>query len=52
MAYALMQPQEARDNPPKVVFVDEANRIARVSLYEQHGALRDLDLDMDVKVED
>ena len=39
MCYA---PQEAKENPPKVVFVDEKNRITSVSRYEKHGALTDI----------
>lgn len=39
MCYARMTPEEARENPPKVVFVDEKNRITSVSRYERHGAL-------------
>ena len=39
MAYAQMSPEEAEKNPPKVVFVDESNKITRVSRYEKHGRL-------------
>lgn len=42
MCYAQMTPQEAKENPPKVVFVDEKNRINSVSRYEKHGALTDI----------
>ena len=42
MCYAQMTPQEAKENPPKVVFVDEKNRITSVSRYEKHGALIDI----------
>lgn len=42
MCYAQMTPEEARENPPKVVFVDDKNRITSVSRYEKHGALRDM----------
>lgn len=42
MCYAQMTPQEAKENPPKVVFVDEKNRITSVSRYEKHGALTDI----------
>ena len=42
---ALMDPDEVKDNPPKVVFVDEENHIRRVTEYERHGALSDIDLD-------
>lgn len=39
MCYAQMTPEETEDNPPKVVFVDERNRITSVARYERHGAL-------------
>lgn len=42
MCYAQMAPQEAKENPPKVVFVDEKNGITSVSRYEKHGALTDI----------
>lgn len=39
MSYAQMAPEEIRDNPPKVVFVNEKNEITSVACYEKHGAL-------------
>ncbi len=42
MCYAQMTPEEAKENPPKVVFVDENNQITSVSRYEKHGALTDI----------
>ncbi len=39
MAYCEMTPEEAKEHKPKVVFVDEENRIRRVSSYEKHGQL-------------
>ena len=45
MCYAQMSPEEVKDNPPKVVFVDDDNKIRRITRYERHGALSDLDLD-------
>lgn len=42
MAYADMTPEELKDNPPKVVFVDEDNKISRITRYESHGRLEDL----------
>ncbi len=39
MAYCDMMPEEAKTHRPKVVFVDERNRIDRVSEYEKHGQL-------------
>ncbi len=43
MAYAQMTPDEAAEHKPKVVFVDDANRIARVTSYEKHGLLKDME---------
>lgn len=39
MAYADMEPKEAEAHKPCVVFLDEQNKIARVSRYEKHGEL-------------
>ena len=39
MCYAQMTPEEAKEHHPKVVFVDDENRIARVTNYEKHGKL-------------
>ena len=43
MCYALMTPEEADANPPRVVFVDEDNRPERITRYERHGRLEDMD---------
>lgn len=43
MAYALMTPEELKENPPKVVFVDEKNKVSRITRYEKHGRLEDLE---------
>jgi aspartate 1-decarboxylase len=43
MAYARLTPEEAKDHHPNVVFVDEENHIARVTTYEKHGLLKDMD---------
>lgn len=43
MAYAYMEEKEVEANPPKVVFVEESNQIARVTRYEKHGLLKDMD---------
>jgi len=43
MSYAQMTPEEIAENPPKVVFVDEDNKITRITRYEKHGRLEDLD---------
>lgn len=39
MAYCDMTPEEAENHKPKVVFVDEENKIKRISTYEKHGQL-------------
>lgn len=39
MCYALMSVEEIKENPPKVVFVDDNNKVSRVSSYEKHGQL-------------
>ena len=42
MAYAQYEQEEARTHKPAVVFVDEENRISRVTNYEKHGLLKDM----------
>lgn len=42
MSYADMTPEEAKTHRPNVVFVDDINRISRVTSYEKHGQLFDL----------
>ena len=39
MSYAQMTPEEAKEHKPDVVFVDEENRIVRVTNYERYGEL-------------
>ncbi len=39
MAYASMTPEEVKENPPRVLFVDEDNKIKRITRYEKHGLL-------------
>ena len=41
MSYCDMTPKEAKQHKPKVVFVDENNKIKRISIYEKHGHLLD-----------
>lgn len=43
MAYASMTPEELQENLPRVVFVDDDNQVVRVTRYEKHGRLEDLD---------
>ena len=42
MAYAQYEQEEARTHKPAVVFVDEENKISRVTNYEKHGLLKDM----------
>lgn len=39
MAYAQMTPEEAKELQPKVLFVDDKNRITKVTNYEKHGEI-------------
>ena len=41
MAYCEIDSEEAKDHKPKVVFVDDDNKISRVTRYEKHGKLED-----------
>ncbi len=44
MSYASVTPEEvAAGCAPKVVFVDEKNSITRVTSYEKHGLLKDME---------
>lgn len=43
MSYAQMTPDEIKYNKPKVVFVDDDNKISRVTNYEKHGQLFDIE---------
>lgn len=42
MAYAMMNEDEIKENPPRVVFVDDNNKSVRVTNYEKHGLLKDM----------
>ena len=42
MAYAQVNEEEIETHKPSVVFVDEKNRIARLTNYEKHGLLADV----------
>lgn len=42
MSYDQMTPEEIKENPPKVVFVNDDNTISRITRYEKHGKLSDL----------
>ena len=39
MSYCDMDSKEAKEHKPKVVFVDDNNKIERISTYEKHGRL-------------
>lgn len=39
MAYAQMTPEEVKDFQPQVVFVDEENKIKKITTYEKHGQI-------------
>ena len=43
MAYAQMTPEEVKDYHPNVVFVDEEKKVSRITTYEKHGLLQDMD---------
>lgn len=43
MAYASMTPEEAKNFHPTVAFVDDDNKPARVTNYEKHGLLKDME---------
>ncbi len=42
MCYAQIMPDERKENPPRVVFVDAENKITSVAHYEKHGMLGDI----------
>lgn len=43
MAYASYGEQEAKAHKPAVIFVDDDNHISRITNYEKHGLLKDMD---------
>ena len=43
MAYASMTPEEAKDFHPTVVFVDDSNKPSRITNYEKHGLLKNME---------
>ena len=44
MSYADMTREEAKEHKPRVVFVDEKNRISRITNYERYGCLYDMEM--------
>lgn len=43
MSYAGYDSSEAKEQKPAVVFVNEDNRISRITNYEKHGLLKDME---------
>ncbi|MCH5297074.1 MAG: aspartate 1-decarboxylase [Ruminococcus sp.] len=43
MSYADLTEEEAKAHKPTVVFVDENNAVSRVTRYEKHGRLKDME---------
>ena len=43
MCYAGMSPEEMAEYAPKVVFVDDENKVKRITRYEKHGLLSEMD---------
>ena len=43
MCYAGMAPEEMAGYAPKVVFVDDENKLKRITHYEKHGLLSEMD---------
>jgi len=43
MAYAQLTPEDAKTHKPAVVFVDGNNKLVRVTEYEKHGLLEDME---------
>lgn len=39
MTYCTMEPEEAKNHKPAVVFVDHKNKIRKITAYEKHGQL-------------
>lgn len=39
MAYANVTPEEAKELKPTVLFVDDENKVTRVTNYERHGEI-------------
>ena len=39
MSYCELEVDEVKEHKPKVVFVDENNKVSRITSYEKHGEL-------------
>ena len=42
MAYPELTPEESKSHRPTVIFVDDDNKISRITNYEKHGRLSDM----------
>ncbi len=42
MAYAQLEAEKVNENPPKVVFVNDKNKITKITAYEKHGLLKEM----------
>lgn len=42
IAYCCCDMEEAKEHHPKVVFVDDENKVVRATNYEKHGLLKDM----------
>lgn len=43
MCYASLSAEEAKNHHPQVVFVDDNNHPTRITTYEKHGLLKDME---------
>ena len=43
MSYADLTLEETSAHKPTVVFVDESNRVSKITSYEKHGLLKDME---------
>lgn len=43
MSYAQLDSAEVAEHKPRVVFVDDSNKITRITSYEKHGLLKDME---------
>lgn len=43
MCYCTVDAEEAKTHKPKVVFVDDENKPKRITAYEKHGRLEDIE---------
>ena len=43
MCYALLDNEEVKNHHPQVVFVDDDNKVSRITTYEKHGLLKDME---------